>query len=222
MSEIEDKLSVLNPAELAKVYKLINKLAAKHEKPVAPRRSDIPSREEMHEILKNRSLELQGATPEPKTPLSEPQTVHKIRPDKKDGSGQPSPIQNKTGRPGGPLPKRRGGTDDDTEYDDYGNPINAPVEEKEKHFSRPQPLEIPDGPRPNLFFELIDGVPLEDEHLMKYVDDKKAKPQPRRRKPAATVKVKCTGCNKFFEVSPSLVRTERWFCNRCVVRKRPR
>ncbi len=185
--EILDKLELLTEPELAKVFKLINKLAAKHVEP-EPEPEPIPQK-----LVGRRKPDL-----------------HNIR--QTQGSRATSNPVGKINRPkqSEELPVRRG-----------QNKIG-----KDKKAARSEPMVIPDGQRPNKFFELTNDVGRKIADTSKKdteTFDKKvvAGFTPRAQR-VQLEQFDCVECGDTYEVNPGLIPDEGqgFTCNDCITSKK--
>ncbi len=194
MADMLQKLETLNPAQLAKVFKLIDKLATKNA---------VVESEDFNKQFESIFPEKAVPIPAP-VKIGRPATpTHQIKP----GNGPQAhtgTLERKVGAARGQQRKsksqaRRG----------QGKP--------KKTFTRREPMDL-SGNRPNLFDKVEDKAAL---HMDDHEIDKKLAVAPRvpRRPPVEYIEVECSVCGYLFEVHPSLVlKTDEgltFTCNDC-------
>jgi hypothetical protein len=185
--EILDKLELLTQPELAKVFKLINKLAAKHDV------EEIEPEQVPQKLVGRRKPDLHNIRqPQDSRATSEP--VGKINRQKQNEA----------------LPIRRG----------------QAKKKVGEIAARSEPMVIPDGPRPNKFFELTNDVgrKIADTSKKDTEDfDRKVKADytPRARS-VQLEQVDCIECGDTYEVDPGLIVAESagFVCNDCITSRK--
>ena len=193
-----NKLETLNPAQLAKVFKLIDKLAAKNSK-----EDDDLTYDDLRKfdhLDANISAGSMPAAAPVKAVGRQPTPTHQIKPtsgpQKHSGT-----LERRVGRSTGSKKKsnKRG----------QGKP--------KKTFTRREPMDL-SGNRPNLFDQMYDSSSL---HMDDAAIDKKLAVAPLvpRRPPVEYIEVECSVCGDVFDVHPNLVlRTDEgltFTCNDC-------
>jgi len=201
------QLESLNEQELAKVYKLINKLASKHGKtPPTYHGEGVP--EYVDELY-----------------IEEPDEgdtgVHLI--DKKKATQSTEPFNKKRSLREELIPGASEGLAKGSDPRRMGK--------EDKNYTRREPIQT-QGYRPNKFFELMDGGTRIADIEETSEEDKKWKEKEnkiwqknhkngrRQTRPSSLVDVTCDGCRQTFEVAASLVTSNKFLCNSCICRRK--
>lgn len=196
MTDTLDKLNSLNAEQLAKVFKLIDKLAAKNT-------DKAPLLLDNYVAVQHIPAPVRVQRPAQAQAGRQPAPTHQIKPGNGAGVNSTS-LERKVGASNGQKRKskpaaRRG----------QGKP--------KKTFARREPMNL-SGNRPNLFDEVQDKSAL---HMDDAAIDKKLAVAPRvpRRPPVEYIEVECSVCGYLYEVHPNLVlRTDEgltFTCNDC-------
>lgn len=201
MSNTLDKLNSLNPAQLTKVFKLIDKLAAKNSKEDDDLTyDDLRKFDHLDSNIGAGSMPVEAPA---KIVGRKPAPTHQIKPTS-GPQGRTGTLERKIGAVDGQKRKSK--------------PAARRGQGKaKKTFTRREPMDL-SGNRPNLFDKMQDKASL---HLDDHEIDKKLAVAPRvpRRPPVEYIEVECSVCGYLFEVHPNLVlRTDEgltFTCNDC-------